>query len=79
MHCPLLDYLPPGTTVGPDYLVICGVCETELPQPTPKWCAYCCEQGGRAVEASDIEFIDEIWRHRHPELFYGPVSGDVCL
>ncbi|KAM5579064.1 hypothetical protein ABKV19_009052 [Rosa sericea] len=56
IRCPYLELVPPGGTVGPDYLVVCGECGYELKQPIPACCWSCGYWGGRAVEASTFDY-----------------------
>ncbi|XP_050377234.1 SUMO-activating enzyme subunit 2-like [Argentina anserina] len=80
VNCPFLEYVPPGSIVGPDYLVMCGVCGSKLRQPTPIWCGDCCEGvGGRAVDASTYESLDEFGCGLNPERFWGPESEDEYM
>ncbi|PRQ45501.1 hypothetical protein RchiOBHm_Chr3g0492121 [Rosa chinensis] len=64
ISCPYLECVPPGATVGPDYLVICDLCGYELLQPTAAHCWMCGKWGVRAVEASTF---DESYRNHLEE------------
>ncbi|KAL6213594.1 hypothetical protein ACLB2K_013041 [Fragaria x ananassa] len=70
--CSILKYVPPGSTIGADYLAICGECGYELLQPTAKWCSMCGEWGGRVVEASTVE---KFCRNCDKE-FYKPIESE---
>ncbi|PRQ50960.1 hypothetical protein RchiOBHm_Chr2g0139011 [Rosa chinensis] len=56
IRCPYLEVVPPGGTVGPDYLVVCGECGYELKQPIPASCWSCGYFGGRVVGASTFDY-----------------------
>ncbi|XP_062008396.1 uncharacterized protein LOC133725242 isoform X4 [Rosa rugosa] len=56
IRCPYLELVPPGGTVGPDYLVVCGECGYELKQPIPACCWSCGYWGGRVVGVSTFDY-----------------------